>query len=132
MAQPNASYLITGGTGGLGRSLTHWLVKQGAKNTILASRSGGKNDSTLQLVNEVENLGSGVNIVMAKCDITDREQIQRLTDANCDMRPVRGIIHGAMVLQVSYHFGIICELQLIATTRMFCLKIQHSTIVIML
>ena len=46
-----------------------------------------KNDSALQLVNELKSLGSGVNIVMAKCDITDREQVQQLANANCDMPP---------------------------------------------
>lgn len=76
-----------GGTGGLGWSITRWLVNQGAKNIFLASRSGMESGWALQLITEVEALGSGVNVVMAKCDITDREQVQQLANANSDMPP---------------------------------------------
>jgi NADPH:quinone reductase-like Zn-dependent oxidoreductase len=37
----DASYLITGGTGGLGRALTRWLIDLGARHIVLVSRSGG-------------------------------------------------------------------------------------------
>ncbi|KAL8880039.1 MAG: hypothetical protein Q9198_002475, partial [Flavoplaca austrocitrina] len=36
----DASYLITAGTGGIGRSITRRLAREGTKNIILASRSG--------------------------------------------------------------------------------------------
>lgn len=52
----------------------------------------------VQFVNEVKGLGSGVHVVMVKCDITDREQVQELANTNPDMPPVRGILHGVMVL----------------------------------
>lgn len=39
--KPDASYLIVGGVGGLGRSITHWMVDHGARNLILLSRSAG-------------------------------------------------------------------------------------------
>jgi NADPH:quinone reductase-like Zn-dependent oxidoreductase/ubiquinone/menaquinone biosynthesis C-methylase UbiE len=37
----DASYLITGGTGGLGRARTRWLIDMGARHIVLVSRSGG-------------------------------------------------------------------------------------------
>ncbi len=32
---PDASYLIVGGLGGLGRSVAHWMVDHGAKNRFI-------------------------------------------------------------------------------------------------
>ncbi|MFM7326651.1 MAG: KR domain-containing protein, partial [Nodosilinea sp.] len=39
-----ATYLITGGTGGLGQHLAHWLVAQGARHLVLLSRRGPSAD----------------------------------------------------------------------------------------
>ncbi|KUJ12390.1 uncharacterized protein LY89DRAFT_722023 [Mollisia scopiformis] len=36
----DSSYMISGGLGGLGRSMTRWMASRGAKNIILPSRSG--------------------------------------------------------------------------------------------
>ena len=99
VVNPDHSYLITGGTGGLGRSITRWLVKQGAKSVILASRSGNKNPTVQTLVEEITAMGSGAQISVVKCDVRDQEQVQQLRDEyECsEKRPIRGIIHGAMV-----------------------------------
>ena len=37
--KPDASYLITGGLGGLGPHIADWLVKYGARHLILCGRS---------------------------------------------------------------------------------------------
>ncbi|KAG9228044.1 hypothetical protein BJ875DRAFT_538404 [Amylocarpus encephaloides] len=37
---PNATFVIAGGLGGLGRSIARWLATRGARNPILLSRSG--------------------------------------------------------------------------------------------
>lgn len=34
------SYIITGGLGGFGLELAHWLVQRGAQKLVLTSRSG--------------------------------------------------------------------------------------------
>jgi NADPH:quinone reductase-like Zn-dependent oxidoreductase/SAM-dependent methyltransferase len=39
--RPDASYLIVGGVGGLGRSIAHWFADHGAAHLILLSRSAG-------------------------------------------------------------------------------------------
>ena len=94
----DVSYLITGGTGGLGRSITRWLAGQGAKNIVLASRSGVRQRGIPELIDEFKVLG--VNIVVIACDIADRNQVQRLVDeCRQTMPPVRGVIHGAMALR---------------------------------
>ncbi len=39
---PEGSYLITGGLGGLGLKVSEWLVKHGAKHLVLAGRNISK------------------------------------------------------------------------------------------
>jgi NAD(P)-dependent dehydrogenase (short-subunit alcohol dehydrogenase family) len=96
----DATYLLIGGTGGLGRSIATWMVKNGAKNIVLLSRRGaleGKAQNQIDALNE-----AGANVVVRSCDVADRADVERLVYTGLiDMPPVRGIIHGAMVLHVS-------------------------------
>ena len=102
VAHADATYLITGGTGGLGRSITRWLSTQGAKNIVLASRSGMSQASTRELVDELK--GNGVEIMVYACDIGEDEQVKKMIDyVQEKMPPIRGVLHGAMVLQVRLH-----------------------------
>lgn len=103
-ARSDATYLITGGTGGLGRSLTRWLAKEGAKNIVLASRSGATTDNVRELIGEMEN--SGTRVVVQACDIIIESDVKELLDdvAAQGLPPIAGVIHGAMVLQVCTPF----------------------------
>ena len=97
---PDASYLITGGTGGLGRSTARWLVKQGARNIILASRSGAAQDNVRELIDDLAKVGA--TIAVHKCDVADKGQLEALIKGCAEtMPPIRGVIHGVMVLRVS-------------------------------
>jgi len=40
MCDPRKSYVVTGGLGGFGLELSHWLVERGARNLVLTSRRG--------------------------------------------------------------------------------------------
>ncbi|KAL9609347.1 MAG: hypothetical protein Q9167_005871 [Letrouitia subvulpina] len=93
-----ATYLITGGTGGLGRSITRWLAREGVKNIILASRSGINQPGVKELVDELR--AAHVNIYVESCDVADPANVQRLILQCQDiMPPIRGVIHGAMALR---------------------------------
>ena len=100
----NASYLITGGTGGLGRSTVRWLVKQGARNIILLSRSGMSQPNVAELIDDMAKLGAKVSV--HKCDVADKDQLEAVINESARiMPPIGGVIHGVMVLRVSYfHF----------------------------
>lgn len=96
---PNATYPLTGGTGGIGRSATRWLLSQGAKHIVLASRSGMSQISTRDLVEELKQ--NGVNVVVYACDIGEEEQVRNMVSFIHEaMPPIRGVLHGAMVIQV--------------------------------
>ena len=102
IVRQDASYLLTGGTGGLGRSVTRWLARHGAKYIILLSRSGLSQKSAQDLVEELSR--TGVKVAVYKCDIGDENQSRDvINQCASDMPPIRGVIHGAMVLQVCNH-----------------------------
>ena len=62
VAHSEATYLITGGTGGVGRSIARWLPSQGDKKIVLASRSGTSKPSTRELIDELKQ--HGVEVVV--------------------------------------------------------------------
>lgn len=94
---PAASYVITGGTGGLGRSITRWLGQEGARHIILLSRSGTRQKGVEELVREQRQ--QGINVVVRNCDVANAEEVhETLTECHATMPPIKGVIHGAMAL----------------------------------
>ncbi|PGG95987.1 hypothetical protein AJ79_09778 [Helicocarpus griseus UAMH5409] len=93
-----ASYLITGGTGGLGLVICRWMASCGAKNIILLSRRGQQAHGINELSQELLSLGT--NLTVLACDVSDIEQV-RMVMSRCrtEFPPIKGVIHGAMVLQ---------------------------------
>ena len=99
LIRSDATYIITGGLGGLGKSMTKWLAQQGAKSVALLSRSG-PTSATAKILTE-EYSGSDINISVLKCDVSDVDQVQKAVEVcSQSMPPIRGVIHGAMVLHV--------------------------------
>ncbi|NEO53141.1 MAG: SDR family NAD(P)-dependent oxidoreductase [Okeania sp. SIO3B5] len=91
-----ASYLITGGMGGLGLLVANWMVSKGAKHLILLGRRS-PDDATRKKITELEM--AGASVVVEKADVTDLESmkgvLQRIEESN---RPLVGVIHSVMVL----------------------------------
>lgn len=108
--QPDATYVIVGGLGGLGREMARWLANRGAKHLILLSRSGPCTTAAQELITELN--GEGVNVEAPVCDIADEVALGSVLD-ECTRRmpPIRGCIQGAMVMKVSvYTFSMHSEL----------------------
>lgn len=98
---PDATYLIAGGLGGLGRSIARWMVSRSARNLILLSRSGPQSESSRILVEEMKR--EGINLVTPCCDVSDKEALESvLRECRRNMPPVKGCIQGAMTLKVNY------------------------------
>ncbi|KAL4961848.1 uncharacterized protein BDV14DRAFT_210828 [Aspergillus stella-maris] len=95
---PRASYLVTGGTGGLGKELVRHLGTLGAKQIITLSRSGGDAPGIQELVNEMQQVGVELRIV--KGNVCDRDAVERVK-ASTGERPIRGVVHGVMDLSDS-------------------------------
>lgn len=93
--RPDGTYLITGGTGGIGLHLARWLVDQGARSLVLASRSGGT-DAVQEVVQELQTGGAQVAVMQA--DTGNEADVSHLiATIEEQMPPLRGIVHAAGV-----------------------------------
>lgn len=91
----NASYLLTGGLGGLGKSVARWMTERGARNLIFLSRSAGTTSADVDFLMELEAMGCrGIPVVGRVDTIADvRRAIAQAPG------PIKGVIHLAMVQQ---------------------------------
>ena len=94
---PNGAYLLTGGMGGLGRSMATWLVERGARSLTFLSRSAGVGEESKAFVKELESLGCTVVAVPGGAD--NMEDVKAAIAAT--VAPIKGVFHLAMVLKVS-------------------------------
>ncbi|KAI3316712.1 hypothetical protein HD806DRAFT_552023 [Xylariaceae sp. AK1471] len=94
---PEARYIITGGLGGLGRSIIRWMADRGARDIAVLSRSGANSPEARTLVQDLAV--HGVAVIAMKCDVGVREQVQETVSQLSTGRLVKGLIHAAMSLQ---------------------------------
>ncbi len=92
----DASYLITGGLGGLGLSLARWMVSQGARYLVLVGRSppGQAARDEMHAMHE-----AGAKVLLLRADVSRAEDVESVLAATASMLPpLRGIVHAAGVL----------------------------------
>ncbi len=94
--QPDGTYLITGGLGGLGWSLAERLVKRGARHLALLGRRG-PNPAAQQAIDRMRAAGAEVRVIQADIG-RDQEVADVLNCLGASMPPLRGIVHAAGVL----------------------------------
>jgi myxalamid-type polyketide synthase MxaE and MxaD len=92
----DASYLITGGLGGLGLSVARWLAGRGARHLVLVSRGGARTPEQKQALAALE--ARGVDVAVVQADVADAAQLARALDEASRRAPLRGVIHAAGVL----------------------------------
>lgn len=91
--------MVTGGLGGLGRSIARWMVGRGARYLILLSRSGPKTTASKELLEELAQ--KGTTVATPSCDLTNFEALKSaLACCASNMPHIKGAIQGAMVLKV--------------------------------
>ncbi|KAL2822603.1 hypothetical protein BJX63DRAFT_441226 [Aspergillus granulosus] len=96
----NATYLIIGGLGGIGRSIARWLVSRGAGHLILVSRNATSRPEAQALLSELQE--AGCNAVAVRCDVSKSLNLgQVLSECQETMPPIQGVIQAAMNLQDS-------------------------------
>jgi acyl transferase domain-containing protein/acyl carrier protein len=110
--RPDASYLVTGGFGGLGREVARWLVDQGARRLVLMGRTvlpprsawaglapDGPEGSRVALIRELERAGAAVHV--ASLDVGDegalRTYLERYEAEGYP--PIRSVVHTAAVFE---------------------------------
>ena len=118
---PKATYLLVGGSGGIGRALATFLMEHGAKHLAFMSRSGESRPGVKEAINELRNIG--VNIIAYACDITNATDLKHtFSRISAEMPRVKGVIQAAMVLNDKYFADMTYE-SWVGTTRS---KIQGS------
>ena len=94
----NAAYLLVGGLGGLGRSISTMLVDHGARKLCFLSRSGGMSAESQRLLQDLR--ARHVQVQAYACDIADEQATAKaITRCSEDLGPVRGVIQCAMLLR---------------------------------
>lgn len=97
---PDVTYVLSGGLGGLGRSLAEWMVRQGARNIVFLSRSGAQKPEARSTLDTLTK--EGANVWAYTCDTSNADEVRRVIE-ECKMSvpPIKGCIQMAMVLKVS-------------------------------
>jgi natural product biosynthesis luciferase-like monooxygenase protein len=92
----DATYLVTGGLGGLGLGLVDWLVSRGARHVDILSRSAPSEQASERLRDWMQR---GATIRALRCDVADRAAIDHvLRQLDTEERTVRGVLHAAAVI----------------------------------
>jgi NADPH:quinone reductase-like Zn-dependent oxidoreductase/SAM-dependent methyltransferase len=102
----DATYVLAGGYGGLGRSLARWMASRGAKNLIFLSRSLASTPEKREMVADLERIGC--RVIDHACDVSAITTLKPLMDGHFSyLPPIKGCIQASMVLKVS-----LCHLDL--------------------
>ncbi|KAJ5588138.1 hypothetical protein N7537_010816 [Penicillium hordei] len=96
LLDPNATFVVSGAFGALGRNIACWLADQGARHLLLLSRSGGQSEKGKELVKHLEL--KGVMVLAPACNVSDGESVKNaLRESRSQMPRIKGCIQAAMV-----------------------------------
>ncbi len=91
---PDATVLVTGGTGALGGLFARHLAgEHGVRHLVLVSRRGPDAPGADGLVAELAELGAAAEVVAA--DVSDRAQVEALIDSISAEHPLTAVVHAA-------------------------------------
>jgi hypothetical protein len=93
-----SAYLFVGGLGGLGRSITIWMVERGARHFVFLSRSAASMSQDDPFLVELRSCSCTVTLVSG--DVSVYEDVVRAVEAAG--RPIAGVLQASMVLRVCF------------------------------
>jgi acyl transferase domain-containing protein/NAD(P)-dependent dehydrogenase (short-subunit alcohol dehydrogenase family)/acyl carrier protein len=112
---PDATYLVTGALGDLGRTVVRWLAREGARHLALVSRGGADGAAAQALLSELR--AAGVTAHVHAADVADRASVEalfaRLDQAG--LPPLRGVFH----LAATFRDGALLEQDAAAFSAVF-------------
>ncbi|KAI0855937.1 hypothetical protein F4860DRAFT_507101 [Xylaria cubensis] len=91
-------YVLVGCLGGLGRSLTKWMMEHGAKHFAFISRSGASKPEAARVIASIQKC-PGTSTRVFRADAADEAAMRCIIYSLQAERPIRGVIHAAMVLK---------------------------------
>lgn len=116
----DATYLVTGGLGMLGRSVAKWLISKGAKHLVLTGRNASS-EAAQELFSAAETNDAAIHVIAA--DISRDEDVSRLMQTiSNEFPPLKGVVHSAGILDD----GILAQLDWDRFARLFEPKVYGS------
>ncbi|KAJ5781109.1 hypothetical protein N7457_006269 [Penicillium paradoxum] len=91
----DAAYLLIGGLGGIGRSVSTWMVEQNARELIFLSRSAGKSEEDQAFISELE--AQGCHVICVAGNVTNIKDVREAASA-CTRR-LAGVLQMAVDLK---------------------------------
>ena len=94
----DATYVLVGGLGGLGRGLAIYLADHGAKHLAFFSRTDDIQPAAQKALSQLKDRNVKAEIYV--CDVSDPETLRKaIARIGKEMPPIKGVIQGAMVLR---------------------------------
>ena len=120
LVRQDATYLVTGGLGMLGRSMAKWLISKGAKHVVLTGRNASW-EAAKELFSAAEKNAAAIHVIAA--DISRDADVSRLMQTISNELPaLKGVVHSAGVLDD----GILAQLDWDRFSRVFEPKVFGS------
>lgn len=117
----DATYVLVGGLGGLGRGLAIYLADHGAKHLAFFTRTDDVQPAARKVLDQLKERNVEAHIYV--CDVTDPEALKgTILQIGNEMPLIKGLIQGAMVLRDGLFENMSYENWIEATTP----KIQGS------
>jgi phthiocerol/phenolphthiocerol synthesis type-I polyketide synthase C len=95
-ADPHGLHVVAGGLGGFGLATVRWLASRGARHFLLIGRHARITEEHRRTIEELE--AAGIDIDVQAADITERETLASCLGTAGMRRPIKGVVHAAMVL----------------------------------
>ncbi|KAE8331373.1 hypothetical protein BDV39DRAFT_189789 [Aspergillus sergii] len=108
----NSTYLVTGGTRGIGLEIATWLGDRGARNLLLVSRGGltpalGRNainadhEKLVSRIAKLKDMGVSIHVLSIDFGKPEAETLLRQAIDELNIPPIKGVVHAAGV--AGYH-----------------------------
>ena len=94
------SYLMVGGLGGLGRSVSQWMVENGARSLVFLSRSAADTGTTKTFLDELRD--QNCEVTLCAGNVSNPGTVQDAVKAS--PKAIGGVINMSMVLKVSWSY----------------------------
>ncbi|GKZ24039.1 type I Iterative Polyketide synthase (PKS) [Aspergillus brasiliensis] len=92
---PNKSYLLVGGLGGVGRSVSLWMVQRGARHLVVLSRSAGTSDADRAVIMDLQ--AQGCHVICVTGSVAVAADVESAI-ARCP-RPLAGVLQMSALLK---------------------------------
>ena len=95
-----ATYIVTGGCGGIGQALSRWLCDNGARHIVLVSRNGSRTAAARRMVRYLKS--NGVTVHEIQKNVAEAKAVNNMLRNLRDDKtipPIKGVFHLAGVIE---------------------------------